>query len=82
MNEDRETAGKTRAQVIDALAIAGVEGTPVLEPREVISVHRTERRMLLQWPPFGDSWVPILSSPHRWSARTPISSACVDLDAA
>jgi len=82
LGEDRETAGKTRAQVIDALAAAGVEGTPVLEPREVISVHRTERRMLLQWPPFGDSWVPILSSPHRWSARTPISSACIDLDAA
>ena len=82
MKEDRETAGKTRAQVTGALAVAGVEATPVLEPCEVISVHRTERRMLLQWPPFGDSWVPVLSSPHRWSARTPISSACVDLDVA
>ena len=76
-----ETAGKTRAQVVAELAAAGIEATPVLEPREVISVHRTERRMLLQWPPFGDSWVPILSSPHRWSSRTPISTACVDLDA-
>ena len=76
-----ETAGKTRAQVVAELAAAAIEATPVLEPREVISVHRMERRMLLQWPPFGDSWVPILSSPHRWSSRTPISTACVDLDA-
>ena len=75
------TAGKTRDQIMAELAAAGVEATPVMEPREVISVHRMERRMMLQWPPFGDSWVPILSSPHRWSARTPISSACIDLDA-
>ncbi len=77
-----QTTSKTRAQVVAELAEAGIEATPVLEPREVISVHRMERRMLLQWPPFGDSWVPILSSPHRWSSRTPISTACVDLDAA
>jgi len=75
------TAGMTRAQVVAELAAAGLEATPVMEPSEVISAHRMERRMMLTWPPFGDTWVPILSSPHRWSARMPISTACVDLDA-
>lgn len=79
--DSEQTAGMTRAQVVTELAAAGVEATPVMEPSEVISAHRMERRMMLTWPPFGDTWVPILSSPLRWSARMPISTACVDLDA-
>lgn len=83
-NQLRATEGlasMSREQVVAALGSIGIEGTPVLEPREVISVPRTERRSLLQWPPFGDSWVPVLTSPHRWSSRAPISTACIDLDA-
>jgi crotonobetainyl-CoA:carnitine CoA-transferase CaiB-like acyl-CoA transferase len=71
------SASKSREEVSVELRALGIRSAPVLEIYEVLTSTLTTKRNLLQWATYRGQNIPILSSPHRWSATVPPVGPCI-----
>jgi crotonobetainyl-CoA:carnitine CoA-transferase CaiB-like acyl-CoA transferase len=68
---------KSRKEVCEELLALGISSAPVNELYEVLTSALTTRRNLVKWITYCEQDIPILSSPHRWSAAVPHAGRCI-----
>ena len=65
------------AAVLAQFKVTEVFAVEVREPYAVLKANLTVERELLQWVQAGEEWVPLLTTPHRWSSAVPKVTSCI-----